>query len=242
MANVNFHKIKKVAVGQQLTKIKGAYIWDGTDFVRVWSGASQVSYYDGNTLLGTIEVDEGEDVLHPSLDTTKSGYTLYGWATSKSSNNRVELLTATGDPIALYAIYLPNTIVVATGTVTNSSGWVNYIAGQVNSAYVSGGLAASAQRAAYYGGAGSAEGSAVFTVTLGRYQNGTIKWSYATGNGDNQVGKVDGIEVSSGYGSKSINASGSHTLYTKGTASDGSWTSTVVGITNITLSNPIAWE
>jgi hypothetical protein len=79
-------------------------------------------------------------------------------------------------------------------------------------------------------------------VTLGRYQNGTIKWSYATGNGNNQVGKVDGIEVSSGYGSKSINASGSHTLYTKGTASDGSWTSTVVGITNITLSNPIAWE
>jgi len=230
-----FHKIKKIASGGQLTKVREGYYFKNGEFHKVWSGASEVSYYDGDTLLGVEEVDEGEDVLHPSVDTTKSGYTLYGWAIAKGTEERVESLTATGDPMVLYAIYVVNSITVAQNDRI------------LDSKYVSGALTASATA-----NWNTANSSAGFTINLGKYQNAQINArvdtaSNDTGNLNVGGGSVDGASIidwlqSGRSASKTFNiGNGSHSLGVWATAYDDYRQTCWIHTQWITLSNPIAW-
>ncbi len=119
-------RIKKIYLGS--TKIKKIY--KGTD--QVYSSGSLVSYYNGSTLLGTREFEEGESVLSPTgISPTKSGYTFKGWAYTDGSSfdNRITSLVANGDPITLYAVFIPSSLVVF-ATTHNSSPSIN------NSRYV----------------------------------------------------------------------------------------------------------
>lgn len=236
MATSNFHKIKKIAANSLLTKVKGGYVWEDGQFKRVWSGASEVSYYDGNILLGTEEVDEGEDVLHPSFSTTKSGYTLYGWALSSTATERITSLVATGEPMRLYAIYLPNTVTVASGTIWDTK-------------YVGGTRSLSLRRTW-----SSEEATVVFNLNMGRYQSGTITvgatfQAHDTGNLLTGRARLDGVtflEGDAGAGrtsaSRTIAATnGNHSLYLYVISYDNYQQEGYIGVSNIVLSNPIAW-
>lgn len=235
MPNTMFHKIKKIASGGQLTKVREAWIFKNGEFQKVWSGASEVSYYDGNTLLGTVEVDEGEDVLHPSINTTKSGYTLYGWATTKGSETRVTSLLATGDPMTLYAIYLPNSITVAQNDRI------------LDANYISGSLTASVT--AHWN---TSYSSVSFTLNTGKYQDAQINARLDTasmGTGQLGVGEgyVDGRSLADSItGGSSVNktfniGSGNHSLRVGATAYDDYRQTCWIHTQWITLSNPIAW-
>ena len=238
-----FHKIRKIARGRYLTKVKEGWIFKDGEFQKVWSGASEVSYYDGDVLLGTEEVDEGEDVLHPSISTTKSGYTLYGWATSKTATERITSLLATGEPMKVYAIYLPNSLRVA-GCSLSTGSWTDYSNVYVDSKYISGGIVASAQVATYGWSHGtSTNASASFTLNLGKYQSGKITARNVTGNGSNFDMRLDNVQFTNNT-SKAITVntkSTNHNVYAGGYAAADSWCSCITAITDITLSNPIAW-
>lgn len=230
-----FHKIKKIASGEQLTKVREAWIFKNGEFHKVWSGASEVSYYDGDTLLGTAEVDEGEDVLHPSIDTTKSGYTLYGWATRRNIEERVESLNATGDPMVLYAIYIANSITVAQSDRI------------LDSKYVSGALTVSTTATW-----NTTTASAGFTINLGKYQNAQINArvdtaSNDTGNLTVGGGNVDGVGItdwlqSGRSASKTFNiGNGGHSLGVWAVSYEDYRQTCWIHTQWITLSNPIAW-
>lgn len=236
-----FHRIKKIASGRYLTKIKEGWVFKDGIFQKVWSGASEVSYYDGDTLLGVEEVDEGEDVLHPSINTTKSGYTLYGWATTKGAEERITSLLATGEPMTVYAVYLPNTLTVFSADRINGN-WTIY---SKNDKYVSGGFIANAARATHYVGGGSADASASFSITLGAYQQANVSGrATAGGYGDvwNEHAYYDGTDYIDNYFSRTHTASGAHSLSAHGDSSGNqSYLDVAIWIRGITLTNPIAW-
>lgn len=243
MPNPNFHKIKKVAVNRYLTKVKGAYVWQDGEFQRVWSGASEVSYYDGDTLLGTIEVDDGEDVLHPPIETTKGGYTLYGWATAKGSQTRVTSLNADGNPISLYAIYLPNTVTIVSATLTADAAHNPVYSVHTHDTRYIDVIKVEASR--WYS-TGQFSGSVAFTLNKGLYQ--TCTGTVAERNRDAGYGEIDGYRFagaeddSSGAMGVTL-AEGRHTLRVEGWCHHSdSWAIAFVGFTNLVLSNPIAWE
>lgn len=229
-------KIKKgyIGTGTGMAKLKAGYEWENGEYVKIWSGATLVSYYDGDTLLGTEEVDEGEDVLRPNIDTTKQGYTLVGWSTTGDESDIVTELTAQGDTMTLYAVYFANSItVVSNGTILNSR-------------YASGSCAIS--QGIYWS---NNTWYASFSLNKGKYQNGTIvaNASFANaGTGNLNVGKasLDGVEFASceggGSGTRSISASnGSHSLALWLISYDNYTQNGSVSVT-ITLSNPKAWE
>jgi len=240
MLKLGIDKIAKIMVGTQKFK----YVYRGTD--KVWSGASIVSYYDGNTLMGRNEIDEGQDVLHPSFNTQKTGYTLYGWATTSGATERVESLVATGEPMSLYAIYLPNTFTVYQAHINQ---YGQYVQDVVNSNYVSGAFAVSA--AASWN---QNEDSGSFTLlSKGKYNTATVT-AYATfSNADSgglNVGwaTYDGAYILSDWntagasGSKSfVSNVGGHSIYVKAISYDAYWQYGDACITNIVLTNPIAW-
>ena len=236
-----FHRIKKIASGRHFTKIKEGWVFKDGVFQKVWSGASEVSYYDGNTLLGIEEVDEGEDVLHPSIDTTKSGYTLYGWTTVKGSDERVTSLLATGEPMTVYAIYLPNTLTVFSGDRIGTK----FDFSIKNTKYVNGGFIAVAARAAYIIGAGPSDGSASFSITLNAYQQASV-----TGRGNaggygitsDEHAYYDGTDYVDANFNRTHTVSGEHLLSAHGHADNNqALLDVAIWIKNITLSNPIAW-
>lgn len=243
----NFHKIKKIGVGRYLTKIKYAYIWDEDtqQFVRVWSGSSEVSYYDGDTLLGTEEVEDGADCLHPSVSTAKANYTLYGWATKKNPkpSDRVTSLLADGDAKTLYAIYVPNSIVVVSASVWRDAAEnPHYQLNTQDTEYVTGNTVMEASK--WYS-TGSFEGSTGFSLNKGIYQNASCSmWSGIRDYGETYFDNVLQVkgDGASGYTSKSLN-NGYHTIRCYGWANHSdSWAICLLGVTNLTLSNPIAWE
>lgn len=210
---------------------------------KVWSGASLVSYYDGATLMGTEEVEEGEDVLHPSFSTAKSGYTLYGWRLSSGDNSRIESLTATGEPMTLYAFYLPNSMTIASGYISGNS----FVQSVWNTEYLSGqsGLATYAtwNNRTVYGS---------FSLNKGKYGTASVTVSdYFENKGTGALGvgeaRFDGtvigtpIEGGSGHSKTFTVNAGSHSLSLY-VISYGDYTqSGVMGVTNITLTNPQAW-
>lgn len=111
--------IKRISVGtgSGMDSIKGAWTYAEGSWLNLWSGASLVTYYDGETLLGTAEVDEGQSVLNPSFHPRKNNKILYGWNTNPSATTPLNTLVADGEPITLYAIWYN---AVASGTLSAS--------------------------------------------------------------------------------------------------------------------------
>lgn len=225
------NKIKKGLFSTGLAKIKAGYMYESGGWNKVWSFGSRVSYYDGDTLMGVEEIDDGQDVLHPSFSTSKQGYTLYGWATEADSDTREETMLATGEPITLYAIYVPNSVVVASGNASGTSVW--------NTKYVGGGSSVCVES---YGDSKSA----YTTVTVDRkqYQNVSITigankdWGQGYSQPDNFYDSVTQTYLPSGttFSDRLSGMTyGVHSFpidhYERHTA----W------VSNITLSNPIAW-
>lgn len=241
-------KIKKayVGTGSGMDKLKAGWKWENGQYVKIWSGATVVSYYDGETLLGTEDVDEGEDVLHPSFSTTKENYTLYGWTTEPESFTREESLTAQGDTMTLYAIYLPNVYTVLTGVGSYQSPNFEYTITFIDSNYCGGRFIANAIRAAYIAGGGYQEDNSTFSVTLNGYGKAKIGYTsfvYGYGSTSNETCRLDGIDVTSSSGTKTTTSSGSHSLHAHGNVAAGSnYLNTGVYISSIVLSEPIAWE
>lgn len=110
-------KISKVFMGN--TKIKK--IFYGTDLV--FSGGTAVSYYKGNTLLGTEEVDEGETALSPSSAITSklnpgTDNFFAGWSLT-DGGEVVKTLNGNDDieTINLYAVIIPKVLTIYSANV-----------------------------------------------------------------------------------------------------------------------------
>ena len=223
-------------------RIRNGWIYKNGAYLHVWSGASLVSYYDNDTLLGTEEVDEGEDVLHPSFSTSKTGYTLVGWSTEPNDlNKKVTTLVASGEEMTLYALYVPNTIVVCGSSRSGASTW--------NSRYMSG--AAYVTQESY---GPSLTNTANFGITLHEYQNSTITlWTHdytvdEQGYGHDYTGSmgIDSYDTSQYHnGNVLYNWSGNHTMRIHAFPNWGNgerYKFSSGGLANVTLSNPKAWE
>lgn len=200
-------------------------------------GGAKITYYDGMTELGYANVPTGQDVLHPSITVpTKTGKTFIGWSTTTSENNWVSELTANGQPMSLYAIYLDNTkTVVSNGTITDAK----YVSGNVS---VGVGAPWSTRTA-----------SASFALSKGRYATATcvayaefdnhntqsLDVGDATFDGDNIIASwITGGE----HGSKTYTINnGSHGLFVSATAYDNYVQNGSVRVNSLVLSNPIAW-
>jgi len=206
--------------------------------VRVWSGASLVSYYDdAGVLKGTKEVDEGSDVLRPDIDMSKAGYTHVGW---KYNSEVITELVATGDPMTLNAIYVPNTLTVASCEL---NGWTwngyvfypTYVQSVWNTNYISG--SAIAWDGGYWT---QISDTKTFSLNKGYYQTASASFNYAGAKyGEYYSGapdyKIDGV--------KALSASldnGNHSLYVYQFIGDEK-VSVAFFITSVTLSNPRAW-
>lgn len=238
-------KMKKayIGTGSGMAKLKAGWKWENGQYVKVWSGATVVSYYDGETLMGTEEVDEGEDVLHPSFSTSKKGYTLYGW--SADGENRDTELVAQGDTMTLYALYVPNSIVVCVSAESGSSATVS----TWNTKYMSG-----AAFVIQESPGPSLTNTANFGITLHEYQNSTITlWTHdytidEQGYGHDYTGSmgIDGSDTSQYHnGNVLYNWSGNHTMRVHAFPNWGigeRFERVSGGLANVTLSNPIAWE
>jgi hypothetical protein len=222
---------KLVKLFKGTTKVK--YIYKGTD--KVWSGASIVSYYDGETLLGTQEIDEGVDVLRPNITTAKEGYTLYGWGLTSDATERVESLVASGEPMTLYAIYTANSVTaVSNGSIINS----DYVTGSV---YTSVSAFWSTKSSTTY-----------FQLLKRRYQTAscTVRSGFnnnSTGNLQVGKGSIDGIIIgdwqtggSEAYRTVQLN-DGTHSLSVSCTSYEDYTQSGDIKVTSLVLSNPIAW-
>lgn len=234
--------------GQNLTKIRHAYVfdngeykklrkawyYDNGEFKQVWSGASVVSYYDGNTLLGVEEVDEGESVLHPSFSTSKEGYTLVAWKDAYYGDPMDELL-ATGEPMSVYAMYVPNTITAVTdGTIVNSD-------------YVTGGVYAYVR--AFWS---TQESSTSFNLKKGYYETATctVRAGFnnnSTGNLQVGAGYIDGNIINAWQtgGSEAYKTveldSGGHSLLVRAISYEDYNQAGDIKVTSLVLSNPTPW-
>lgn len=200
-------------------------------------GGAKITYYDNTTELGYENVPTGQDVLHPSITVpTKSGKTFIGWSTTTSENNWVSELTANGQPMSLYAIYLDNTKTVASnGTITDAK----FVTGDV---YLRVGAPWSTRT-----------GSASFTLSKGRYATATCVMyavfdNHNTGNLD--VGDVTfdgdaflGTWITGGQsGSKTYTINnGSHSLFVRAQAYDNYYQYGDLQVNSLVLSDPIAW-
>lgn len=239
---VNKEKIRHISLYKngEYEKIRNVYLYKDGIYQRVWTGASIVTYYDGEDIMGVEEVDEGEDALHPSFSTAKAGYTLYGWKLAPDDQSRVEQKLGTGEPFSLYAYYVPNTLVILSCNIVQAL-WCSRTEISRNTNYISGKPYADVGMAMYGHNYGAwAENSGSCYVALNEYQNATVAWKFATGNGDFHSAKINGANVS-GSGSFNLMASGNISFYAKGYAPAESWVSSICGATQITLSNPTPW-
>ncbi len=210
---------------------------------KVWSGASIVSYYDGSTLLGTEEVEEGEDVLRPDIDTTKANYTLYGWSTSPNGQRTTQMV-ANGEAMSLYAIYLPNTLTVCVSSRNGSSATVSVW----NSKYMSGSAYAIQESPGP-----SLTASANFGITLNEYQNSkTTLWTHwymvdEQGYGHDETGgmAIDSYNTNQYHNGNVINnLSGNHVMRVSAFPDWGTgerFVRSSGGLAKVELTNPIAW-
>lgn len=225
-------KIKKWYRGA--TKIKKWY--RGAN--KVWSGASMVSYYDGNTLLGVEEVDADTSVLHPDIDMTKSGYVHVGWKDS-INGEFVEELLATGEPMAVYAIYVVDTIAVASGYI-NGRGTTNpsYAAASLNTSYVTGSIGSTPQ---IWYNPGTTGAQCDFVLNKKFYQKAQLTICMATHNICSSY--FDGTGISDGYSAEIQNGAHRISIYATNEAEIGhGWAVNATGIASLVLSNPKVWE
>lgn len=109
MANSIFHKIKKAAIDEKLTKVRYGYIYENGMWQRVWSGASEVTVILGGVIIGTLEVDDEDDILpYLTAPTVPEGTTFLGWSNDLNNATPLTEYFADGDPKTLYAIYKYN--------------------------------------------------------------------------------------------------------------------------------------
>lgn len=230
-------KIRKGLFSTGLTKIKAGYMYESGEWNKVWSFGSEVSYYDDDTLIGKEDVDEGHDVLHPSLTMpAKENYTFCGWALENGTYDNVTELVATGQPMTLYAMYLPNSINVVS-----------------NSRYVSGSTSTSASATPAYQGGTDLDSSTSFTLNMREYRNNVVtvhQSNIYSGYEDNDqpwgYGQLDGSDVAKNSSRTFTNiANGTHTLRTIGhTANESEARNTQelrCYVSSLVLSNPLEW-
>lgn len=236
MSTVNGTNLKKMTYNGQKVK---KWIHNG---VKVWSGATVVYYYSGSTLLGTVEVDEGNDVLRPSgISTAKSGYTMIGWATSNSESSIVTSLKASGETMTLYAIYLPNSYTAV--SASHSLGGGNSISLQ-DTKYISGSIFCSAGLNDSYVSPGTKTESASWSINLNRYRSVTITAQrYESSYGSHSYSLTwDGSDVnsSSTVTTRTYSSNGTHTFVSTATMNDG-YCAIGIGMTSAVFSNPKPW-
>lgn len=196
-----------------------------------------ISYYDDSTLLGTQKVPNGKDVLHPSITMpSKENYTFCGWTTENGSYNKETTLVSTGEPMSLYAMYLPNSLNVVG-----------------NSRYISGSTYTSDSHTPAYEGEQSLDSSTSFTLNMQEYQNNSVTvvcQAIYSGHIDNDQpsgnGKFDSSNVPKNGSSTFTNiANGTHIVKTEGhTANEGEARNTQelrCYVSSLVLSNPISW-
>lgn len=237
MSTVNGTNLKKMTYNGQKVK---KWIHNG---VKVWSGATVVYYYSGSTLLGTKEVDEGNDVLRPSgISTAISGYTMIGWATSNSESSIVTSLMASGETMKLYAIYLPNSYTAVSASHSLAGG--SSISLQ-DTKYISGSLFCSVGRNDSYVSPGTDTASASWTINLNRYRSVTITaQTYESAYGSHSYSLTwDGSAVSQSNGTnttRTYSSNGNHTFVSTATMNDG-YCAIGIGMTSAVFSNPKPW-
>lgn len=243
----NKDKIRHISLYKdgEFKKIRNAYLYKDGIYQRVWTGASIVTYYDGEDIMGVEEVDEGADALHPSFSTAKAGYTLYGWKLAPDDQSRVEQKLATGEPFSLYAYYVPNTIVICASSRSGSGATVSIW----NPRYINGSAWVKSES---YGQ--SIVQTASFYIALNEYQNSTIRlWTHEytideQGYGHDYTGSmgIDSYNTTQYHdGDVLYNWSGNHTMRIHAFPNWGNgerFMRSTGGLANVTLSNPIAWE
>jgi hypothetical protein len=200
-------------------------------------GGAKITYYDGSTELGFEYVAEGQDVLHPSVTVpTKSNKTFIGWGTTTSESTWVGELTATGQPMNLYALYLDNTVTVISSNVIRVSG------------YTSGSIKVSVTATW-----NTQSQSRTFTLNKGRYETATAVLqgnfsAYTVGTAmPKGIFKFGGATIFEPIGSETTGSAtrtlnnGPHTMYVEATAY-GDYSQYGEGlIKSLVLSNPTAW-
>lgn len=208
------------------------------DGVKVYSSGSVISYYNGSTLLGTKEYDEGADVLRPGYSPTKSGYTFVGWSKTRNGS-RVTTLVAGSEPISLYAVFVANSLTILRASLTFSGVNPVYEVQSYDSNYISEPVHAAAT--GWYNGAWNTEDTQSMYVSMGLYRTMTVE---AIGNGFGGIqAKIDGTDCFGKTITKTYSTGRYITMYAKGSHSDpGSWHLVRCGCTSIVLSNPPKWQ
>lgn len=236
--NGAFHKFKKVGFDTNVKKVKKiGYYKDGV-MHQVFTSASAVSYYDGNTLLGIEEVDEGLDVLRPSIDTSKDGYTLVGW-TGYGGTERFETRVATGEPMSLYALWLPNTLTVLSATLIQDGTDPKYTLVSHDSKYIS--EVKYAESSSWYNYAYSNSDTKTMRVKIGLYQLMTVQGK-AVKNHNEGGGSINGVTSGGNTVTLTFDSDTDITMYCWDRHEwRETWSHTIAGCTDITLSNPIQW-
>lgn len=206
--------------------------------IKVWSSGAEVSFYDGTTLLAKVDVDEGADVFSAYTPPSKTNYTHTGFKVGDTYYYSGSLIvTDDMETLNVEVIYLPNSLNVYSSSITS---WYTVSENYRNSEYISGTPYAYGARSAVYAGAGWAEGSNTFAISLGRYQNAYVSTRWENNNGNSPGATFDGSWIST-YASFNITSSGSHTLYCHSYAESGSLADIAICCTGITVSNPKPW-
>lgn len=171
----------------------------------------------------------------------KTGYTHVGW-TGYGGTERFETKVATGEPMSLYALWLPNNLVVLTGSIIDRGGYgCNWQELTRNAKYVSGSSYAFAT--GWYEYNLSNSDTAYLTVNLGEYHLATIIYDsgwYAWGG--SSYTSIDDITIGQdATQTKTYSANKTIKLYASGSHDRQQHHSVVVGASRVTLSNPTKW-
>lgn len=231
-------KIKKIYHGS--TKVKKIYFGS----TKVWSSGSEVTYFseDGSTVLGTADVDEGEDVLHPTMVTpTKANHTFVGWV-GYGGTERFETKVANGEPMSLYALFVPNSLQILNASLIVESGDVDpkYTLVSYNNNYID--EVKYAESSSWYNYEYSNSDTKTMHVKIGLYQLMTVQ-GRALKNHNEGGGSINNVTSSGNTVTLTFGADADIVMYCWNRHEwRESWSHTITGCTNITLSNPDAWE
>lgn len=118
--NGAYHKFKKIGYDADMKKVKKIGWYKDGVMHQIFTSASAVSYYSGNTLAGVEEIDEGLSVLNPqTVSATKAHHDLVGWADS-NGGTILQSKIADGEPMSVYACFRPSDMDVSN---FDSSDW-----------------------------------------------------------------------------------------------------------------------
>lgn len=160
----------------------------------------------------------------------KTGYTHVGW-TGYGGTERFETKVATGEPMSLYALFIPNTLVVASGNVSGNHNDCNYTQTAKDTNYINGSLYAKV--AATWSAQTKTEN---FTLLKkGYYSTATIKLAMIAGD----IQKLDNVQY---HNNDTVEiAVGQHTLTAYAYSGGSDTQRSIIGIGELKLSNPTQW-